>query len=81
LNQKGGNKYVGITSNPENRMKQHFNGTGSKWTQKHKPIEINSIMKCKSYESAKKAERIIYYKMKNYHGSDKVRGAGHTSSK
>jgi len=80
LNLESGKKYVGITSNPEKRINDHFEGNGSKWCQKYNPISINSITACKSYESAKKAERIIYYNMKNYHGSDKVRGAGNTSS-
>ena len=37
-------------------------------------------MPCKSYESAKKAETIVYHNMKNYHGKDMVRGAGNTKS-
>lgn len=36
----------------------------------------------KSYKSksgtAKKAETIVYNNMKKYHGTNKVRGAGHT---
>jgi predicted GIY-YIG superfamily endonuclease len=80
LNLANGNKYVGITSNPDKRLNDHFNGNGSKFTQKHQPIGVNSINQCKSLESAKNAERIIYYNMKNYHGIDKVRGAGNTKS-
>ena len=80
LNLENGNKYVGITSDPNKRFSDHFNGNGSKWTQKHLPISINSINQCKSLESAKNAERIMYDNMKNYHGSDKVRGAGNTKS-
>ena len=80
LNLANGYKYVGITSNPEKRFTDHFNGTGAKWCQKHQPISINSINECKSLESAKNAERIMYYNMKNYNGADKVRGAGNTKS-
>ena len=80
LNLEGGKKYVGITSNPEKRLNDHFNGNGAKWTQKHAPTSVNSIMPCKSYESAKKAETIVYQNMKNYHGKDMVRGAGNTKS-
>jgi predicted GIY-YIG superfamily endonuclease len=80
LNLANGNKYVGITSNPEKRLSDHFSGNGAKWTQVHKPTSVNSINPCKSLESAKNAERIMYYNMKNYHGSEKVRGAGNTKS-
>ena len=31
LNLANGNKYVGITSNPEKRFSDHFNGNGAKW--------------------------------------------------
>jgi len=80
LNLKGGNKYVGYTKNPNLRITQHFTGNGSQWTQKHEPISINSIQKVSSVQYAKKLETIIYYKMKDYHGSEKVRGAGNTKS-
>jgi predicted GIY-YIG superfamily endonuclease len=80
LNLKGGRKYVGYTQNPEARLTQHFSGSGAKWTQKHRPISINSIQEVSSVAKAKKLETIIYYKMKEYHGSAKVRGAGNTKS-
>ena len=80
LNLKGGNKYVGYTENPKNRISQHFSGNGAQWTQKHKPISINSIQKVSSVSYAKKLETKIYYKMKEYYGGSKVRGAGNTKS-
>lgn len=80
LNLKNGKKYVGMTENPERRFKQHFSGNGAKWTQKHEPVSINSIQKVDSIEYAKKLEKIIYHNMKDYHGTDKVRGAGHTKT-
>ena len=79
LNLKGGKKYVGYTSNPEKRINDHFSGMGSKVTQECKPTSIHSINKCSSVQAAKNAERITYHNMKNYHGTDNVRGAGHTS--
>jgi predicted GIY-YIG superfamily endonuclease len=79
-NLENGKKYVGITSNPKKRLTDHFNGNGAQWTQKHQPKSVNSINQCKSLESAKNAERIMYYNMKNYHGRDQVRGAGNTKS-
>lgn len=35
--------YVGITSNIEKRMNQHFSGQGAKWTKIYKPLEIIEI--------------------------------------
>jgi len=80
LNLKGGNKYVGYTKNIKKRLSQHFSGSGAKWTQKHTPISVNSIQKVSTVFYAKKLETIIYYKMKEYHGASKVRGAGNTKS-
>ena len=80
LNLEGGAKYVGYTENPKKRLSQHFSGNGAQWTQKHKPVSVNSIQKVSSVTYAKKLETIIYYKMKEYHGASKVRGAGNTKS-
>jgi len=80
LNLEGGAKYVGYTENPNQRIAQHFSGNGSKWTQKHQPISVNSIQKVSSVSHAKKLETQVYYKMKEYHGASKVRGAGNTKS-
>jgi len=80
LNLKGGAKYVGYTKNPEKRMADHFSGNGAQWTQKHRPVSVNSIQKVSSVAYAKKLETKIYYNMKNYHGASKVRGAGNTKS-
>ena len=66
LNLEEGRKYIGMTSNPDQRLNSHFNGIGAKWLQKYK------------IESAKNAERILYYRMKNYYCSDKVRGVDNT---
>ena len=78
LNLKGGKKYVGYTTNIKKRLNQHFSGNGSKVTQECRPISINHIQKCRNVNTAKKSETIIYKKMSNYHGKNKVRGAGHT---
>lgn len=79
LNLQGGKKYVGSTSNLERRMQQHFNGKGSMVTRECPPVSIHSVKKCKSLQKAKNAEKIVYHNMKNYHGTDKVRGAGNTT--
>lgn len=80
LNCTDGKKYVGMTSNIDRRMGEHFGGRGAQWTQKNPPVSINHIQKCTSEKNAKKAEKIVYEKMRDYHGTDKVRGAGYTSS-
>lgn len=80
LTLKGGNKYIGHTSNPEKRLNDHLSGKGSKCTQKFTPTKIDFIHKCSNQQAAKNAERHVYYNYKNYHGSDKVRGAGNTNS-
>jgi putative endonuclease len=80
LNLKGGAKYVGYTENLKKRIADHFSGNGAKWTQKHQPISVNSIQKVSSVAYAKKLETIVYYRMKDYHGASKVRGAGNTKS-
>ena len=81
LNLANGNKYVGSTSNITRRLGQHFSGNGAKWTQKHPPVSVNHVQVCRSIHTAKAAEKIVTTNMKRYHGSDLVRGAGHTSSK
>ena len=78
LNLKGGKKYVGYTTNIKRRLGQHFSGNGAKVTQECRPISVNHVHRCTSVKNAKKAETIIYKKMSNYHGKNKVRGAGHT---
>ncbi|CAN0481502.1 unnamed protein product, partial [Ectocarpus sp. 12 AP-2014] len=80
LNLEGGRKYVGKTNNFQARMNQHFSGNGAKWTQQNKPVSINHTQVCRSNETAKAAESIVYRNMSKYHGKDNVRGAGHTKT-
>ena len=60
------------------RLNQHFSGNGAQVTKKNRPVSVNHIQKCKNVRNAKKAETIVYYNMKNYHGANRVRGAGNT---
>jgi len=80
LNQTGGKKYIGITSNLDRRLEEHFSGNGSQWTKKFKPISVEEINHVGSYQNAKKAETIKYYENKSKYGKNNVRGAGNTSS-
>ena len=79
LNLEGCKKYVGMTQNLEQRLGQHFGGSGAAWTQKYAPVSVNHVQRCKSVKTAKAAESIVYSKMADYHGKSAVRGAGHTA--
>lgn len=70
LHLEEGKYYVGKSNNPEERIKQHFNGNGSGWTKKYKPIEIVIInSNCSHFDEDKitKEYMAIY-------GIDNVRG-------
>ncbi len=40
LKLEGGNYYVGRSTNLKQRIKDHFDGNGSAWTNLHKPKEL-----------------------------------------
>ena len=65
--------YVGKTTNRKQRMDNHFNGNGAKWTQLHKPKKIIEMIKEKDTkdEYNKTIEYMIKYGWRN------VRGAGY----
>ena len=63
---------------PKKAYTYSLNLKGGKITQECRPISVNHVHRCTSVKNAKKAETIIYKKMSNYHGKNKVRGAGHT---
>jgi predicted GIY-YIG superfamily endonuclease len=44
LSLEGGNIYVGVTYNFNQRIAQHMAGTGAKWTRLHKPLEVIEII-------------------------------------
>ena len=46
--------YIGKTSNPNFRLKQHFNSFGSYWTRKYKPLKIiKTIPDCDDFDEDK----------------------------
>jgi len=62
--------YVGKTFNPDNRISDHFNNSGSEWTKIYKPIEVVEIINnCESYDEDKYT--IKYMESK---GIENVRG-------
>lgn len=73
----GGKKYVGMTSNPVDRITAHHTGKGASATLKHAPESV-TFQAHPSRKAAKAAETRTYFNQKAKHGSHRVRGAGHT---
>jgi hypothetical protein len=66
--------YIGKTTNLGNRIKEHFDGKGSVWTMKYKPIGVVEISK----EGNKYDEdRFVLSYMEKY-GIDNVRGGSYS---
>jgi len=63
--------YVGITLNLNQRLAQHWTGSGAGWTKLHKPIEVLRVV----YQGH---EQDITNDMIALYGRDKVRGGNHT---
>ena len=70
LNLECGKYYVGKTTNLQSRVQQHFDGVGSEWTKKYKPLNIDRVINnCTDFDEDKWT---LEY-MKKY-GIDNVRG-------
>jgi len=62
--------YIGKTTNPEFRLKDHFTSNGSEWTKMYKPIRIEEIIpNCDPYDEDK-----YTLKYMETNGIDNVRG-------
>jgi putative endonuclease len=48
--------YVGITTDPKDRVKEHNAGQGSNFTKKRRPVKLVYAEEHKSYASAQKRE-------------------------
>lgn len=81
LRQAGGHYYVGRTSNPNQRITDHFEGRGSQWTQRYQPVKVDYIRRHSSERAARTAETAEYYDARAAYGNDRVRGAGNTNSR
>jgi len=66
--------YIGcsLENNIHNRINDHFEGRGSKWTQKYKPLSIIE----KYPNTSELFELILTLKYIDLHGSKNVRGSG-----
>ena len=80
LNLEGDKKYVGKTTNIDQRMEQHFSGNGAKVTKKFKPIDGKIIDECPGYLSDKLEQKYTDKYIKK-HGYENVRGGKYTNSK
>lgn len=70
LSLEHGKYYVGKTDNVDTRLKQHYDGGGSSWTTKYKPINVIEVIEnCDEYDENK-----YVFKYMHKYGIDNVRG-------
>ena len=72
-------KYIGKTTDIRRRMNEHFNGFGSKVTQKFKPIRTEIVMFCHGYFSDDLEQLYTKHAIKIY-GYANVRGGNYVNS-
>ena len=70
LKLQGGKYYIGKTSDPMKRYKEHLDGKGSAWTKKYAPIGVEKVIKNASPFDEDKYTKEYMAK----YGIDKVRG-------
>ncbi len=74
LELEGGKFYVGKTEHGLQRLKQHTSGQGSKWTKKHKPVDLH-----RWFPKQKDAdENRVTLEMVKKFGAENVRGGNWT---
>lgn len=74
LELEGGKYYVGKTNHTFNRFNQHWRGTGSKWTQKHSPVDLYAFHR----DMRDIDENKITLSMMKEFGASNVRGGSWT---
>ena len=75
-----GKKYVGKTIDFERRSEQHFNGEGSKVTQKFKPYKIEEVEIVPGFFSDEVEQELTEELIEEY-GYENIRGGMYTNSK
>ena len=74
--------YVGITSNPRKRIKNHFFGNGAKITHQFMPLEVLDIIECRPVrEEVEQVENNVTEHLFNTYGKDKVFGGKYCNTK
>ena len=72
LELESGKYYIGESINPKNRIKSHFEGSGSLWTRLYPPVQAIQPFTKKQDEFWELSETI---QRMSYHGIDNVRGS------
>jgi putative endonuclease len=54
-----GTIYTGVTDSPITRIGNHFSGKGARYTKKHRPIKILSLVEMNSKSDAMFLERLL----------------------
>ncbi len=71
----GGNYYVGKSSDVAARVQEHFDGTGSAWTVRYRPLAVERIIEgADSFDEDSWVKRYMSQK-----GINKVRGGSYSS--
>lgn len=75
LQLRGGKYYVGKTDDVQERVRQHIEGNGSAWTQRHRPIRLVRTVPCTGPLSE---DTLVKETMLAY-GIDAVRGGSYSN--
>lgn len=75
LQLESGKYYVGKTSSPSDRYKQHLAGAGATWTKKFKPVKMIETRALKDVHDETNTTKDLMKK----HGVDNVRGGAYTT--
>lgn len=76
---EGDNYYVGTTTDLVKRVEEHISGTGSSFTQTHKPVALLLNFRKVSQDTAGLEEDLEVKKLMKQHGVDKVRGGTYST--
>ena len=56
---KKANIYVGKTEQANFRLRSHFNGEGSNWTRKYKPVKVEKLIpNCDAFDEDKYTKKV-----------------------
>ena len=66
--------YVGNSLSLSNRLSQHWQGLGARWTKLHKPVSVLEVHMVADGEDANDLENKRTLELMQEHGADKVRG-------
>lgn len=79
LELEGGCYYIGMSRNPEARIRRHMRGKGATWTKKHKPIRMVEVRNTGLTDDTKvaKLEDQLTIEYAKRFGHDNVRGGSY----